>query len=111
MPSASRNPGSISGVKRSAKVRSLTACLASDWLMSATRCMSHLFLSPAGWFVADAASSGDLFLFDQTQVAADVKAEMTGEEACHALDVQGPVGEIGPGVRRALHDPDLARPA
>src|ERR1043165_3861020 len=55
-----------------------------------------------------ATSLGDLFLFDQAEMAGDIQAEVPGEEAGHALDVKRPVGEVGAGVWRALDDPDLA---
>src|SRR5207248_10512513 len=82
----------------------------------------HTFGCP-GWFRFRARLTGrrmrsravsrlaDFFLFHQAQVTADVEAEVPGEKYRHALDVQRAVGEVGAGVRRALHDPDLARAA
>src|SRR2546427_8016104 len=111
MASARRNPGSTSGRKRSAKARSLAiAELRGDWI-SATCCMSHLFLSPGRGFVAEDRSLGDFLLLDEPQKTADVQSQVTREKACDALDVQRPVREVRTGVRRALNDPDLARTA
>src|ERR1700693_5589412 len=112
MARASRKPGSISGVSRSAKVRSLIAWAAPEGSTCATCCMSHLFLSPARRFVAARPPwprwLADFFFLHQAQVPADVEAEVPRKKACDALDVERAVCEICAGVRRTLDDPDLA---
>src|SRR5438477_4334553 len=53
----------------------------------------------------------DFFLFDQSERGADVQPQVTGEKSSHSLDIERAVGKVRAGVRSALHDPDLARPA
>src|ERR1700730_1905054 len=53
--------------------------------------------------------SGDFFVvvFDQAQLSGRLEAQVSGEEACHPLQIELAIREVGPRVRRSLDDPDL----